>query len=120
MYDFFLFKILITNILPPESAEAAAGAVYTYGSRIEARTVAATITKAEYLGRYATVMDVAMLAVAMGWELGGTVIADSDREDQESTVRMTQGVDRRESGSSSRRERKEDSMGHRTQRSVRK
>ena len=60
-----------------ESAEAAEGGVYTDGSRIERRTAAATITKAEYLGRYATVMDVEMLAIAMGWDLGHTVITDS-------------------------------------------
>ena len=60
-----------------ESAEAAEGGVYTDGSRIERRTAAATITKAEYLGRYATVMDAEMLAIAMGWELGHTVITDS-------------------------------------------
>ena len=33
--------------------------------------------KGEYLGRYATVMDAEMLAVAMGWELGDLVITDS-------------------------------------------
>ena len=51
--------------------------VYTDGSRIHGRTAAATITTAEYLGRYATVMDAELLAVAMRWELGDTVITDS-------------------------------------------
>ena len=60
-----------------ESAEAAVGGTYTDGSRIEGRTAAATITRAEYLGRYAIVMDAEILAIAMGWELGDTVITDS-------------------------------------------
>ena len=53
------------------------GGVYTDGSRIEGQTAAATITRATFLGRYATVMDVEMLAIAMGWEIGNTVITDS-------------------------------------------
>ena len=40
-------------------------------------TAVATITNATFLGRYATVMDAEMLAIAMGWELGKTVITDS-------------------------------------------
>ena len=73
--------------------------VYTDGSRVEGKTGAATIavffffflhihclyaalreatiTRAEYLGRYATVMDAELLAVAMGWEIGDTVITGS-------------------------------------------
>ena len=53
------------------------GGVYTDGSRIEGQTAAATITRAIFLGRYATVMDAEMLAIAMGWEIGATVITDS-------------------------------------------
>ena len=33
--------------------------------------------KASFLGRYATVMDAEMLAIAVGWELGTTVLTDS-------------------------------------------
>lgn len=51
--------------------------VYTDGSRLQAKTAATTITRVEYLGRYAKLMDAEMLAVAMGWELGDTVITDS-------------------------------------------
>ena len=51
--------------------------MYTDGSRIEGQTAAATITQAIFLGRYATVMDAELLAVAMGWEIGDTVITDS-------------------------------------------
>ena len=47
------------------------------GNRLDGRTAAATITSGEYLGRYATVMDAEMLAVALGWELGDTLITDS-------------------------------------------
>ena len=60
-----------------ESAEVAVAGTFTDGSRLEGRAAAATITRAEYLGRYATVMDAEMLAIAMGWELGDTVITDS-------------------------------------------
>ena len=51
--------------------------VYTAGSRINGQTAAATIRKASFLGWYATVMDAELLAIAMGWELGTTVITDS-------------------------------------------
>ena len=51
--------------------------VFTDGSRLDGQTAAATITNATFLGRYATVMDAEMLAIAMGWELGDTVITDS-------------------------------------------
>ena len=57
-----------------ESEEASKGGVYTGGSRIDRRTAAATITTAEYLGRYATVMDAEMLAIATGREPGDTAI----------------------------------------------
>ena len=40
--------------------------VYTDGSRIDGQTAAGTITTASFLGRYATVMDAEMLAIAMG------------------------------------------------------
>ena len=50
------------------------GRVYTDGSRTESRTAAATTTRAEYRGRYTTVIDTEMIAVAMHWELGDTVI----------------------------------------------
>ena len=53
------------------------GAVYTDGSRLEGHTAAATITRATFLGRYTTVMDVEMLAIAMGWEIGDKVVTDS-------------------------------------------
>ena len=41
--------------------------VFTDGRRLNGQTAAATITKATFLGRYATVMDSEMLAIAMGW-----------------------------------------------------
>ena len=44
--------------------------LYTDGTRMDEGTTAVTITDSGYLGRYATVMDAEMLAVAMGWELG--------------------------------------------------
>ena len=50
--------------------------VYTDGGRVNNRTAVATITRAEYLGWYATVMDAGVLAVAMGLEIGDTVITD--------------------------------------------
>ena len=53
------------------------GGVYTDGSRIDGQTAAATITEATFLGRYATVMDAEMLAIAIGWEIGSKVITDS-------------------------------------------
>ena len=57
--------------------EIGEGGLYTDGSRIDGQIAAATITKAIFLGRYATVMDAEMLAIAMGWELGNKVITDS-------------------------------------------
>ena len=57
-----------------ESAELAEVGVFTDGGGL---TSAATITQAIFLERYATVMDVEMLAVAMGWEILDTVITDS-------------------------------------------
>ena len=42
------------------------GGVYTDGNSVDNNTAAATITKGEYLGRYATVMDVEMVGVPMG------------------------------------------------------
>ena len=52
--------------------------VYTGGSRLDGQTTAATIMEATFLGRYATVMDAEMLAIAMGWRLGNTVCTDSE------------------------------------------
>ena len=51
--------------------------VYTDGSRLDGRTAAATITSPTFVGRYATVMDAEMLAIAMGWQLGSAVSTDS-------------------------------------------
>ena len=51
--------------------------MFTDGSRPDGQTAAATITKATFLGRYATVTDAEMLAIAKGWTLGDTVITDS-------------------------------------------
>ena len=51
--------------------------VYADRSRIEGQTAVATITQATFLGRYATVMDVEMLTIAMGWEIVDTAITDS-------------------------------------------
>ena len=58
-------------------AEVTESGVDTDGSRIDGQAGAATITKATFLGRYATVMDAEVLAIAMGWELGDKVITDS-------------------------------------------
>ena len=66
--------------------EPTEGGVYTDGSRINNRTTAATITRGEYLGWYATVMDAEMLAGGMGLKIG-------DRRSQ--TARRRSGKSRR-------------------------
>ena len=53
------------------------GGTYTDGSRYNNETAAPTVTRAEYLERYATVMDVELLGVAMWSEIGDLVITDS-------------------------------------------
>lgn len=60
-----------------EVVDTMEGALYMDGSRVDVRTAAATITRAKYLGRYATVMDAERLAVAMGSEIGDLVLTDS-------------------------------------------
>ena len=49
----------------------------TNGSRTQGRTAAATITDFWYLGKYVTVMDAAVPAIAMGWKQGDTVVTNS-------------------------------------------
>ena len=57
-----------------EVVNATEGRLYSDGSSLEGQTAAPTIKQGVFLRRYATVMDAEMLAIAMGWEIGDTVL----------------------------------------------
>ena len=53
----------------------ALGVEYSDGSRIDGAAAGATTTEAEYLGRYATVMDAEMLGIALSLEAHNFTVA---------------------------------------------